>query len=162
MANMINSGTRPALPDQPRDRRRKKIDATSYLYKVPFAFGWNREIVLRNTYPRKKKKGDVYYYSPENVKFRSIKEIFRALPENGILKTKHFLMAPIPTEVNDYRTEFIRKAGTKPKEYMEFNNKRTRNLATEEEAAVNGMGVKEENIAPSTSQLCCHCNNYHN
>ncbi|ODM87439.1 Bromodomain adjacent to zinc finger domain protein 2B [Orchesella cincta] len=43
--------------------------------KTPFEAGWKREIVMRSGGCKGRKPGNVYYYSPSGVKFRSSKDV---------------------------------------------------------------------------------------
>ncbi|VVC33499.1 Pre-C2HC domain,Methyl-CpG DNA binding,DNA-binding domain [Cinara cedri] len=92
------------------------------IYKLPFKHGWKREIVQRKAIANKNNRSDVYYYSPANKKFRSLKQIKEELPKNSVLKIKHFSMIPHPTGVKDKKKEMTRKADKKPSNYASFRN----------------------------------------
>ncbi|GIY35855.1 MBD domain-containing protein [Caerostris darwini] len=54
---------------------------------VPFSLGWMRELVHRSTEGKGKKMSDIYYFSPEGTKLRSMPDISNYLslhPENEV------------------------------------------------------------------------------
>lgn len=69
------------------------------------------------TINRPNRNGDVYYYSPNNKKFRSLREIQEQLDLSLLdnpLTIESFTFLKQPIGLNDRSKELIRDANTKP------------------------------------------------
>jgi len=84
--------------------------------------GWKRELVYRTSCDstlanRTNRNGDVYYYSPNNRKLRSLREIQEQLDlsliDNNPLTIESFTFLKQPIGINDKTKELIRDANTK-------------------------------------------------
>lgn len=83
--------------------------------------GWKRELVYRTTsdntaISRTNRNGDVYYYSPNNRKLRSLREIQEQLDLSLIddgLTIDSFTFLKQPIGIDDRSKELIRDANTK-------------------------------------------------
>ncbi|KFD57234.1 hypothetical protein M514_01745 [Trichuris suis] len=99
----IESSSVPAVPP---------VQETDYL--KPFEKGWVREMV-RRAVVSKSTAADIYYTSPDGIKFRSGKEIerfFKANPEKAAgLRSDYFTFKRILLGWNGPE-EFVRKAGS--------------------------------------------------
>lgn len=87
---------------------------------MKYVLGWKRELVFRNSGEikatnRANRSGDVYYYSPNNRKLRSLREIQEQLEltDNNILTIESFSFLKQAIGVNDLSKEIIREANTK-------------------------------------------------
>ena len=77
------------VPVKPIKKRQYKVSTkdkilNNPLYLVPFKNGWKRELVCRAS--SSKRKGDIYYYTPEGVKLRSRNEVKKHSKHNLFLK----------------------------------------------------------------------------
>ncbi|XP_050422119.1 uncharacterized protein LOC126834328 isoform X2 [Adelges cooleyi] len=107
----------------PRSRksvgRKMNVDISDPIYKLPFDFGWKRELVYRTTGDsasnKSNRSGDVYYYSPTNKKLRSLREIQEQLDlsNDGLLSIESFTFLKQPLGLDDRTKEIIREANTK-------------------------------------------------
>lgn len=61
-----------------KSTRLKEIDISDPRFKVPFQYGWKREVVHRRVSKHNNKQSDVYYFGPDNKKFRSRAEIVKS------------------------------------------------------------------------------------
>lgn len=101
--------------------RKLTTDINDPIYKIPFEHGWKRELVYRTTGDyiannRSNRNGDVYYYSPNNRKLRSLREIQEQLNlslTDNILTIDSFTFLKQPIGINDRSKELIRDANTK-------------------------------------------------
>lgn len=92
------------------------------MYSYFFFFvGWKRELVYRTNDSivtnRGTRNGDVYYYSPNNRKLRSLREIQEqlnlSLTDNNPLSIESFTFLKQPIGINDRSKELIREANAK-------------------------------------------------
>ncbi|VVC41308.1 Methyl-CpG DNA binding,F-box domain,Leucine-rich repeat domain, L domain-like,DNA-binding domain [Cinara cedri] len=99
------------------------IDITNPKYKLPFAHGWKREVVYRTpksddsttTSNKTNRKADVYYYSPGNLKFRSLVDFQKDSEAlNFPLTIDNFSFKKEPTGIDDPSKEIIRDAKFHP------------------------------------------------
>ncbi|VVC38974.1 Methyl-CpG DNA binding,F-box domain,Leucine-rich repeat domain, L domain-like,DNA-binding domain [Cinara cedri] len=82
-------------------------------FKLPFNHGWRREFVKRNPKNKSKIQFDVYYYSPTNKKFRSLKDLESYLkPKTTKLTLKNFTFLKQLIGMDESK-ELIRNALTK-------------------------------------------------
>ncbi|KAI8034486.1 hypothetical protein M5D96_012760 [Drosophila gunungcola] len=65
-----------------------KLKATDEFYRLPFAYGWKRELVLPSTKNHKRRTGDVFFIAPNGRKLRSREDIVPLL--TGELTIEHF------------------------------------------------------------------------
>ncbi|XP_070074335.1 serine/arginine repetitive matrix protein 2 isoform X2 [Drosophila takahashii] len=65
-----------------------KLKATDEFYRLPFAYGWKRELVLPSTGNPKRRTGDVFFIAPNGRKLRSREDIVPML--KGELTIEHF------------------------------------------------------------------------
>ncbi|XP_025418801.1 uncharacterized protein LOC112689348 isoform X3 [Sipha flava] len=102
--------------------RKQNVDISDPIFKLPFEYGWKRELVYRNTgdsssINRANRSGDVYYYSPINRKLRSLREIQEqldsTLTDENPLTIESFTFLKQPIGMNDRTKELIRDANTK-------------------------------------------------
>ncbi|RZF47473.1 hypothetical protein LSTR_LSTR007400 [Laodelphax striatellus] len=90
-------------------------DITHPKYKKPFDYGWRRELVFRATVQENQKLGDVYYYTPNGFRLRSMVELAQVELQKG-LTLDNFSFFPEPTGVNNLWKETIRAAVFRDKE----------------------------------------------
>ncbi|XP_026805542.1 uncharacterized protein LOC113548713 isoform X3 [Rhopalosiphum maidis] len=115
--NLTSSNTRTR-----RSTGRKiNVDITDAIFKLPFEHGWKRELVYRTSgestvLNRANRSGDVYYYSPNNRKLRSLREIQEQLDissDKTSLTIDSFTFLKQPIGMNDRSKELIRDANSK-------------------------------------------------
>lgn len=94
----------------------------SYIISIRyFIIGWKRELVYRTSSDstainRNNRNGDVYYYSPNNRKLRSLREIQEQLDiylTDTSLTIDSFTFLKQPIGMDDRSKEIIRDANTK-------------------------------------------------
>ncbi|XP_060847694.1 uncharacterized protein LOC132927220 isoform X2 [Rhopalosiphum padi] len=95
-----------------------KSDINDAIFKLPFEHGWKREyIVYKKTFlNRENRSGDVYYYSPNNQKLRTLQEIQEQLnisSDKTSLTIDCFTFLKQPIGMNDRSKELIRNAHLK-------------------------------------------------
>jgi len=80
-----------------------------HMYFLLF-LGWKRELVYRNNTTNL--KADVYYYSPDNTKFRSLREIvsFLRFSNNDTLTRNNFSFSSNTIGMNNETEEWTRNA----------------------------------------------------
>ncbi|XP_023037058.1 uncharacterized protein LOC6653068 [Drosophila willistoni] len=83
-----------------------KLKPTDEHYRLPFAHGWKRELVLPST-DTHRRSGDVFFISPEGRKFRSREDIIPQL--KGDLTIDHFCFQRVSQEVGP-EFELVRRA----------------------------------------------------
>uniref|UniRef100_A0A2S2NLZ6 MBD domain-containing protein n=1 Tax=Schizaphis graminum TaxID=13262 RepID=A0A2S2NLZ6_SCHGA len=100
--------------------RKINVDITDAIFKLPFEHGWKRELVYRTSgestvLNRANRSGDVYYYSPNNRKLRSLREIQEQLDisSDKTLTIESFTFLKQPIGMNDRSKELIRDANSK-------------------------------------------------
>ncbi|XP_046453160.1 uncharacterized protein LOC124200857 isoform X4 [Daphnia pulex] len=111
-----------------RPSKNRKNDATSNnnkkfctsnisspLLKEPFKKGWKREVVYRAIVDEQwRNKCDIYYFSPDGKKLRSMPEISKYLNQsNSCFSIKNFSFFKEPIGMDDDNQEICRYAGTK-------------------------------------------------
>ncbi|KAH8368125.1 hypothetical protein KR084_007475 [Drosophila pseudotakahashii] len=77
-----------AAPEAPPTPSALKLKATDEFYRLPFAYGWKRELVLPSTGNPKRRTGDVFFIAPNGRKLRSREDIVPML--KGELTIEHF------------------------------------------------------------------------
>jgi len=77
-----------AVPETPPTPSALKLKATDEFYRLPFAYGWKRELVLPSTGNPKRRTGDVFFIAPNGRKLRSREDIVPML--KGELTIEHF------------------------------------------------------------------------
>lgn len=93
----------------------------SYIKSIYYFIGWKRELVYRTSNDsintnRNYRNGDVYYYSPNNRKLRSLREIQEQLDiylTDTPLTIDNFTFLKQPIGMEE-RFELTREANTKP------------------------------------------------
>lgn len=100
--------------------RKMNVDISDAIFKLPFEHGWKRELVYRTsgeftTINGGNRSGDVYYYSPNNRKLRSLREIQEQLDADNknSLTIDSFTFLKQPIGMNDRSKELIRDANSK-------------------------------------------------
>lgn len=86
-------GAKQTQPSEKKPIRRRslavvKLPATDEFYKLPFQYGWKRELVLRSNFGTSRQRGDVIFISPDGKKMRSREDISPLL--KGDLTIDHF------------------------------------------------------------------------
>lgn len=107
--------TRTGSPSTPLNKKNKlPVDLSNPNYLKPFKFGWKRELVYRATADNStnKRNGDIYYYTPNGRKVRSMREVSENL-KNKELSLDDFTFFKEPIGVNDPEMEIIRDAKLK-------------------------------------------------
>lgn len=80
----------PSLTPQTFNKKGRILPPSDPIYRIPFEYGWKRELVLRAIPEVSKEKGEVYYITPAGKKLRTRNEIFNHLPKDGVLSMEHF------------------------------------------------------------------------
>lgn len=104
------------------------IEIFLYIICDKYFSGWKRELVYRTSgestiINRGNRSGDVYYYSPNNRKLRSLREIQEQLDADNknSLTIDSFTFLKQPIGMNDRSKELIRDANSKlSKVYKQF------------------------------------------
>lgn len=97
----------------PANTKRNKTNMCAPAYLKPFKFGWKRELVYRSTSDNPNKPmGDIYYYTPNGKKLRSMREISDNI-RNTELTLENFTFFKEPLGVDDPEKEIIRDAKVK-------------------------------------------------
>lgn len=95
-------------------QKRVSTDMSNPKLKRPFELGWKRELVYRSTVDKNQQRnGDVYYYTPNGKKIRSMRELAENLHLNPELTMEHFSFWRGPVGINDPEQEIIRDAKMK-------------------------------------------------
>ncbi|XP_043948839.1 uncharacterized protein LOC108028332 [Drosophila biarmipes] len=77
-----------AVSETPPAPSALKLKATDEFYRLPFAYGWKRELVLPSSGNPKRRTGDVFFIAPNGRKLRSREDIIPML--EGELTIEHF------------------------------------------------------------------------
>lgn len=58
-------------------RQKVTVDISKPAYRIPFEYGWRRELVYRagSSENQTRRMADIYYYTPEGKKVRSYREV---------------------------------------------------------------------------------------
>ncbi|XP_017088239.2 uncharacterized protein [Drosophila bipectinata] len=88
-----------------------KLKATDEFYRLPFAYGWKRELVLPSNGNPKRRTGDVFFIAPGGRKLRSREDIIPLL--EGELTIEHFCFQRQSQEVGP-EFELVRRATPAP------------------------------------------------
>ncbi|KAK9891631.1 hypothetical protein WA026_015595 [Henosepilachna vigintioctopunctata] len=98
----------------PKRTKTSSFDLANPNFLKPFKFGWKRELVWRSVGDiGGKRNGDIYYYSPEGKKLRSMREVGESLIRNKDLNIEDFTFFKEPLGLNDPEKEIIRDAKIK-------------------------------------------------
>uniref|UniRef100_A0A182M7F6 MBD domain-containing protein n=1 Tax=Anopheles culicifacies TaxID=139723 RepID=A0A182M7F6_9DIPT len=94
----VMSGT--ALGESNKNLLKRKvnvqINTQDDIYKVPFKYGWKRELVYRaNMEGNSKDKGEVYYITPNGKKLRTRNDIVSALHDDLTMDNFTFAKEPV-------------------------------------------------------------------
>ncbi|CAO1435874.1 unnamed protein product [Diamesa serratosioi] len=84
-----------------------RTDITDTAYKLPFKYGWKRELVLRAEPIMSKEKGEVYYITPNGKKLRTRHEIKNHLHDDLTINNFTLVKEAIGASPDD---EIIRNA----------------------------------------------------
>lgn len=107
---VVNSPKPKEKVDTPVQVTKKKIvNLSDPKYLKPFKYGWRRELVWRGTHEPNKRMGDIYYYTPQGKKVRSMREVSENL-KNKELTLDNFSYFKAPLGLNDPEKETIREA----------------------------------------------------
>lgn len=91
-------------------KKAKTVDLSDPKYLKPFKYGWRRELVWRATVDaNNKRNGDIYYFTPQGKKVRSMREVAENL-KNRDLSLENFSYFKAPLGLNDPEKETIRNA----------------------------------------------------
>ncbi|XP_026819526.1 uncharacterized protein LOC113558242 [Rhopalosiphum maidis] len=93
--------------------RKMNYDIRDAIFKLPFKHGWKREIVYRSSVEsgvvtRANRSGDVYYYSPNGQKLKSLRDIKEQLDissDKTSLTIESFTFVTKPIGINDKSKE---------------------------------------------------------
>lgn len=96
---MLAKQRKPIAPVNPNDEA----------FKVPFKFGWKRELVYRAHLGSSKDKGEVYYITPAGKKLRTRNDIVMALHDGLTMDNFTFIKDPVGGSPDE---EIIRSAKT--------------------------------------------------
>ncbi|XP_030564706.1 uncharacterized protein LOC115765338 isoform X4 [Drosophila novamexicana] len=88
-----------------------KLHPTDEFYRLPFKYGWKRELVLRSSASLSRQRGDVIFISPGGKKLRSREDIVPLL--NGELTIDHFCFQRQMQQVGE-EFETVRQAQPAP------------------------------------------------
>ncbi|XP_017052204.1 uncharacterized protein LOC108095567 isoform X2 [Drosophila ficusphila] len=102
--------TAEAMPPQPEPQASTsalKLKATDEFYRLPFAYGWKRELVLPSNGNPKRRTGDVFFIAPNGRKLRSREDIVPLL--KGDLTIEHFCFQRLAQEAGP-EFELVRRA----------------------------------------------------
>ncbi|XP_028044443.1 uncharacterized protein LOC113558251 [Rhopalosiphum maidis] len=96
--------------------RIKNYDIRDAIFKIPFEHGWKRELVYRTSgesgvVTRANRSADVYYYSPNGQKLKSLRDIKEQLDissDKTSLTIESFTFVTKPIGINDKSKELIR------------------------------------------------------
>ncbi|KAL3266833.1 hypothetical protein HHI36_010986 [Cryptolaemus montrouzieri] len=110
----IESETSGTSSPTPKKQKMSSVDLANPNFLKPFKFGWKRELVWRSVGCdiAGKRNGDIYYYSPEGKKLRSMREVAENL-KNKDLSIGDFTFFKEPLGLNDPEKEIIRDAKIK-------------------------------------------------
>lgn len=106
---------RTGSPSTPAVKKSKPpVDLSNPCYLKPFKYGWKRELVYRatNDINTNKRNGDIYYYTPNGRKVRSMREVSENL-KNKELTLDDFTFFKEPLGIDDPEKEIIRDAKIK-------------------------------------------------
>lgn len=96
--------------DTPVSTKKKTVDLSDPKYLKPFKYGWRRELVWRGTVDsNNKRNGDIYYYSPQGKKVRSMREVSENLKSKD-LTLENFTYFKASLGLNDPEKETVRSA----------------------------------------------------
>lgn len=90
---------------------KNSVDLTNPNFLKPFKYGWRRELVYRGTTQDNslKRSGDIYYYTPNGRKIRSMRELAENLKDKE-LALEDFTFAKEPLGLDDPAKEIVRDA----------------------------------------------------
>ncbi|XP_053659444.1 uncharacterized protein LOC128708490 [Anopheles marshallii] len=71
------------------------INTQDDIYKVPFKYGWKRELVYRANMEGSKDKGEVYYITPNGKKLRTRNDIVSSLHDDLTMDNFTFAKEPV-------------------------------------------------------------------
>ncbi|XP_049295011.1 uncharacterized protein LOC125769963 isoform X1 [Anopheles funestus] len=93
----IVSGT--ALGESNKSLVKRKVNVPvntqDEIYKVPFKYGWKRELVYRANMEGSKDKGEVYYITPNGKKLRTRNDIVSSLHDDLTMDNFTFVKEPV-------------------------------------------------------------------
>ncbi|KAK5643307.1 hypothetical protein RI129_007152 [Pyrocoelia pectoralis] len=114
-SNSSIRANRTGSPSTPGVKKTKPpVDLSNPCYLKPFKYGWKRELVYRatNDINTNKRNGDIYYYTPNGRKVRSMREVSENL-KNKELTLDDFTFFKEPLGIDDPEKEIIRDAKIK-------------------------------------------------
>ncbi|CRL05346.1 CLUMA_CG018199, isoform A [Clunio marinus] len=101
-----DSSSDETTPKRLQTAHNRSTDITDPVFKLPFKYGWKRELVLRAEPTRSKEKGEVYYITPTGKKLRTRQEIENNLHDD--LTIDNFTLVKVAIGAGD--DEIIRPA----------------------------------------------------
>lgn len=105
-----SKSSRVSRGPSPGIRQKTLIDMSNPLYKLPFKYGWKRELVFRASNDSSfKRMADIYYYTPKGKKVRSFREVAESLGSKE-LTIDNFTFFKEPIGLNDPEKEIVRHA----------------------------------------------------
>lgn len=114
------------MSPMPKRVKTSTVDLGNPNFLKPFKLGWKRELVWRaiGGDVAGKRNGDIYYYSPEGKKLRSMREVAEHLnTTTKELNIEDFTFFKEPLGLNDPEKEVIRDAKIKVRSTSELLSK---------------------------------------
>ncbi|XP_019534146.2 uncharacterized protein LOC109405485 isoform X2 [Aedes albopictus] len=92
------------------------VNAQDEAFKLPFKFGWKRELVYRaNLDGNSKDKGEVYYITPSGKKLRTRNDIVMALQDGLTMDNFTFIKDPVGGSPDEEIIRSAKSYGTTPR-----------------------------------------------
>ncbi|XP_049543674.1 uncharacterized protein LOC125956140 isoform X2 [Anopheles darlingi] len=92
------------------------VNTQDVIYKLPFKYGWKRELVYRaNMEGNSKDKGEVYYITPQGRKLRTRNDIVSALHDDLTMDNFTFVKEPVGGNPEEETIRSAKSYGNPPK-----------------------------------------------
>ncbi|KAH8245114.1 hypothetical protein KR032_004895 [Drosophila birchii] len=140
------SEVKPKLLSNNSTSSTTKLKATDKFYRLPFEYGWRRELVLPSLGNPKRRTGDVFFISPSGRKLRSREDIIPLL--EGDLTIQNFCFQRVPQDAGPEH-ELVRRAT--PSVYRSKQNEAAGQLNQPQEPAVTGKRVSKPKVPKGAS-----------
>ncbi|XP_035785836.1 uncharacterized protein LOC118463398 isoform X1 [Anopheles albimanus] len=96
------------------------INTQDVIYKLPFKYGWKRELVYRaNMEGNSKDKGEVYYITPQGKKLRTRNDIVSALHDDLTMDNFTFVKEPVGGNPDEETIRSAKSYGNPPKRSLD-------------------------------------------
>ncbi|XP_050093650.1 uncharacterized protein LOC126576427 isoform X2 [Anopheles aquasalis] len=96
------------------------VNTQDVIYKLPFKYGWKRELVYRaNMDGNSKDKGEVYYITPQGKKLRTRNDIVSALHDDLTMDNFTFVKEPVGGNPDEETIRSAKSYGNPPKRSMD-------------------------------------------